>query len=277
VKVLFFSVALAMSSLAVAIVVRPLMTAPGNRDKGFARLPLLIVLGGVLLAIGLYAAIGRPDAAFSPAQDNSSWNSPRATVASGGDQKVGSIASLLTGLEERLQREPNDAGGWLLLAKSYQRLGRTKEARDAYAKAQALGQSDATLDASLANSPQSGAPVVEIRGRVSLLPNAAANLNDTATVFVLAKAVNGSPMPLAVLKKPATELPFEFTLTDEMSMVRGSGISSVTEVIVTAKISTTGDALQTEPGYEVHSQPVTTADSPFLDLQIDPAASVQNK
>ncbi len=273
-NVLFFAVALAMSVLAIAIVVRPLMTVPGSHDKRFAKLPLLIVVGGVLLAIGLYVTIGRPDAAFFPAKDDSSWSPSRSTVASKGDQKVGSIASLLAGLEERLRRAPSDAGGWLLLAKSYQRLGRTAEARDAYARAKALGQSDVTLDADLASNPQSEAPVVEIRGRVSLMPNTGATLNDTAMVFVLAKAVNGSPLPLAVLRKPVAELPFEFTLTDEMSMVRGSGISSVTEVIVTAKISTTGDALQTESGYEVHSRPITTTDSPFLELQIDPAVSL---
>jgi hypothetical protein len=84
-------------------------------------------------------------------------------------------------------------------------------------------------------------------------------------------------MPLAVLKRPVSELPFEFTLTDEMSMVRGSGISSVAEVIVTAKISTTGDALQTEPGYEVHSQPIATADSPYLELQMDPSAATEDR
>lgn len=276
-SVLFFTVALAMSILAVAIVARPLVLASSNRDKGFAQLPLLIIVTVVLLAVGLYAIIGRPDAAFSSASSDSRMGNSRPATTTATDKKVGSIASLLSGLEERLQREPNDADGWLLLAKSYQRLGRSPEARDAYAKAKALGQSDATLESSLAADPPPTTAVVEIRGRVSIAPNLVASLDTAATVFVLAKAVNGSPMPLAVLRKPAAELPFEFTLTDEMSMVRGSGISSVTEVIVSAKISMSGDALETDPGYEVHSRPIATADSPYLELQIDPAAITEGK
>lgn len=276
-SVLFLTVALAMSILAVAIVARPLVLASSNRDKGFAQLPLLIIVTVVLLAVGLYAIIGRPDAAFSSASSDSRIGNSRPATTTATDKKVGSIASLLSGLEERLQREPNDADGWLLLAKSYQRLGRSPEARDAYAKAKALGQSDATLESSLAADPPPTTAVVEIRGRVSIAPNLVASLDTAATVFVLAKAVNGSPMPLAVLRKPAAELPFEFTLTDEMSMVRGSGISSVTEVIVSAKISMSGDALETDPGYEVHSRPIATADSPYLELQIDPAAITEGK
>lgn len=276
-NVLFFVIALSMSIFAMAIVARPLLVAPSNRDKGFARLPVLIIVAVVLLAIGLYAVIGRPDAAFLSASGNTSMSDRQPVSSTSRSKKVGSIASLLEGLEQRLQREPNDAGGWLLLAKSYQRLGRTAEADDAYAKAKALGQSDATIEASLAGNSQPETPTMEIRGRVSILPNTAAVLNGTATVFVLAKAVNGSPMPLAVLKRPASELPFEFTLTDEMSMLQGSGISSVAEVIVTAKISTTGDALQTEPGYEVHSQPIPTANSPYLVLTINPAAITEGQ
>ncbi len=276
-SVLFFVVALAMSMLAVAIVARPLISVASNHDRGFARLPLLIVVTVVLLAIGLYAIIGRPDATFSSAgRETGMGSSPPATTTVA-DNKVGSIASLLGGLEERLRREPNDADGWLLLAKSYQRLGQLAEAHDAYAKAKALGQSDATLESSLTADHLPAKGAVEIRGRISIAPDLAALLDEAATVFVLAKAVNGSPMPLAVLRKPAAELPFEFTLTDEMSMVRGGGLSSVPEVIVSAKISTSGDALQTDPGYEVHSRRTATADSSYLELRIGATTSTEDK
>ena len=45
---------------------------------------------------------------------------------------------------------PDDAGGWLLLAQSYRHLNRADEARDAYAAAVKLGRSDANLEAWLA-------------------------------------------------------------------------------------------------------------------------------
>jgi cytochrome c-type biogenesis protein CcmH len=48
-----------------------------------------------------------------------------------------------------LQQEPDDGKGWLLLAKTYRHLGRMDEAREAYRKADALGNSDATVAAQL--------------------------------------------------------------------------------------------------------------------------------
>jgi cytochrome c-type biogenesis protein CcmH/NrfG len=65
------------------------------------------------------------------------------------EQKIASVASLVSGLEERLQKEPDDGKGWLLLAKTYRHLGRMDEAREAYRKADALGNSDATVAAQL--------------------------------------------------------------------------------------------------------------------------------
>ena len=52
---------------------------------------------------------------------------------------AGSIDKLLVGLRLRLEKEPNDIGGWVLLAKSYHHLDRWHEAEKAAAKARALG------------------------------------------------------------------------------------------------------------------------------------------
>lgn len=52
---------------------------------------------------------------------------------------AGSIDQLLVGLRQRLEKEPNDVGGWVLLAKSYHHLDRWHEAEKAAAKARALG------------------------------------------------------------------------------------------------------------------------------------------
>ena len=59
------------------------------------------------------------------------------------------VASLVDGLAARLHENPDDAGGWLLLAKSYEYLGDPAEARDAYARAVALGISDIEFEAKL--------------------------------------------------------------------------------------------------------------------------------
>ena len=56
---------------------------------------------------------------------------------------------MVGGLEERLRQQPEDGKGWLLLAKSYKHMGRLEEARQAYRKADALGNGDGTVAATL--------------------------------------------------------------------------------------------------------------------------------
>ena len=50
-----------------------------------------------------------------------------------------SIEEVTARLAARLEREPNDAGGWVLLAQSYEYLGRKDDAAKARARATALG------------------------------------------------------------------------------------------------------------------------------------------
>ena len=60
------------------------------------------------------------------------------------------VSSLVDGLVARLQENPEDAGGWLLLAKSYRFLERPADAGPAYRRAAALGRTDAELEAWIA-------------------------------------------------------------------------------------------------------------------------------
>jgi hypothetical protein len=92
----------------------------------------------------------------------------------------------------------------------------------------------------------------------------------------MAKAAGGSPMPLAVVRKLASDQPVDFVLNDEASMVQGMGLSSADKVIVSAKISRSGDAMQIEPGYEVYSGPIDAHNAAFLDLVIDPTSQIED-
>lgn len=56
------------------------------------------------------------------------------------------VGELLAGLEARLRQNPEDGGGWLLLAKSYHHLSRDMEAKAAYRKAVSLGKEDPALE-----------------------------------------------------------------------------------------------------------------------------------
>lgn len=61
------------------------------------------------------------------------------------EKRIAPIASLVEGLKQRLQKEPNDVKGWVLLAKSYHHIGDWHEAAKAAAKARELGYTDEIL------------------------------------------------------------------------------------------------------------------------------------
>jgi len=63
-----------------------------------------------------------------------------------------------------------------------------------------------------------------------------------ATVFVIARAPDGPPMPIAVQKHPASRLPLLVTLGDGDSPMPTSTLSQVQEVEVLARLSRSGQA-----------------------------------
>jgi len=94
-----------------------------------------------LLAIGIYLAIGSPQAlAPAPAAD------PAHALSS--EQ----IERMVERLAERLKSDPGNAEGWVLLGRSYGAFGRFKESADAYARAAALRPDDAQLLADYADA-----------------------------------------------------------------------------------------------------------------------------
>jgi len=123
--------------------------ARANRaaESGFGTLPLIAALVIMSLAVALYALVGRPDLAHASQQAEPAG--PAASPATNQDVSVAPVESLLIGLEQRLEQEPEDGKGWLLLAKSYEHLGRNDEAIAAYARARELGNSDLLLESRL--------------------------------------------------------------------------------------------------------------------------------
>jgi cytochrome c-type biogenesis protein CcmH len=82
-----------------------------------------------------------------------------------------------------------------------------------------------------------------VRGTVTLAPELASKVSPQDTLFVFARAAEGPPMPLAVLRRKARELPLAFALDDGASMAQGRKLSAVRQVIVGARISKSGEAL----------------------------------
>ena len=145
---IFFFSAFLMLLVAMSCATAPLLRRVTAASGSVTNVPLLAAIAAFLLAVGLYAAIGRPDIANGATIQGSS--APLSTrSAAGSDRKAASVTTLLAGLEKRLQENPDDAGGWLLLAKSYDHIGRARDAAAAYDKAATLGLTDNVLEARL--------------------------------------------------------------------------------------------------------------------------------
>jgi cytochrome c-type biogenesis protein CcmH len=107
-----------------------------------------------------------------------------------------------------------------------------------------------------------------ITGTVSLAPALASKVDPGDTLFVFARPVKGPPMPVAILRVAASQLPYTFRLDDSQSMAAGSTLSSQTEVVVSARISKSGNALPRPGDLEGDSAPVAPGAS-GLQVAID--------
>ena len=107
----------------------------------------------------------------------------------------------------------------------------------------AVGSSSAPT-ASAAAVPSAA---LAIQGMVTLAPAMAAKVAPGDTLFIFARAAQGPRMPLAILKRQASELPLKFTLDDSSAMSKEMTLSRASQVLVQARISRSGNAMP-QPG-----------------------------
>jgi len=86
-----------------------------------------------------------------------------------------------------------------------------------------------------------------VSGSVSLAPALIKQVNPQDTVFIFARASEGSRMPLAILRKQVKDLPTQFSLDDSMAMSPANTLSGADKVIVGARVSKSGNAMP-QPG-----------------------------
>lgn len=233
-----------------------------------------------------------------------------------------SLEELVAALHVRLQEQPDDPRGWMMLGRSYSVMGRHGEAAQAYARANALTGEDnpdllvaqaealglangqqlddaalALIDKALAlnpghlrglwyallaaaqrgddaaqaryierlqqlpNLPQEmatwlsaefGVDVVAQKDNtaeglrfeidVALAPELAAQVPDDAVLYVLVRALDGPPMPLAVSRQALPQRwPLRVTLDDSKRMLENTSLAAFDAWRVTARISRSGE------------------------------------
>lgn len=86
-----------------------------------------------------------------------------------------------------------------------------------------------------------------ISGRVTLAPELQGRVSPDDTVFVFARPMKGSRMPVALLRRKVRDLPLAFTLDDSQAMVPEIKLSMLAKVVVGARVSRRGDAVP-QPG-----------------------------
>lgn len=84
-------------------------------------------------------------------------------------------------------------------------------------------------------------------------------IQPTDTVFIYARAWQGPPMPLAIQKVSAAELPLKLTLDNSMSMMQGMDLSAFPQIEVIARVSATGSATPQPGDWQAKQGPIIVA------------------
>ncbi|MFC5526127.1 tetratricopeptide repeat protein [Rhodanobacter ginsengisoli] len=181
-----------------------------------------------------------------------------------GDHVIGDRAVAL--LKHAVQLQPDSQRGlWLLGTSEFQQgnyagaaatwrlLAPQLEPGSEVAKAVAeqISQADARAGGAPAEAASGAvaatATEAALQVQVSLASDLKAKLAPGDTLFIYARPVSGPPMPLAVARLQASQLPAEVTLTDAMAMTPTRTLSSVAQVFVGARISHSGQPIA-QPG-----------------------------
>jgi len=116
----------------------------------------------------------------------------------------------------------------------------------------------------------SGAGAAEaIHVTVTLDPALQNKVQGNETLFIFARAVNGPRVPLAVVRKIASDLPVTLVMDDSMSMAAQFALSKYPQVIVEARITKSGKPSASSGDLEGHVSPVKPGQTETVQLIIN--------
>ena len=92
---------------------------------------------------------------------------------------------------------------------------------------------------------------------------------ESGILFVFAKAAQGSPMPLAVVKLKEYSFPMSVQLTDANAMVAGLNLSSAQDIVISARISKDESVMPSSGELEGHSDKLKRKNVSDYTLTVD--------
>jgi cytochrome c-type biogenesis protein CcmH len=107
-----------------------------------------------------------------------------------------------------------------------------------------------------------------VSGTVSLAPAMASKFDPSATVFIFARATQGMPMPLAIVRTSVKDLPYSYHLDDSTALMPDHKLSQASDVVIVARISKTGDA-KPQAGDLQGASAAVKANGGLVDIEIN--------
>jgi cytochrome c-type biogenesis protein CcmH len=143
--------------------------------------------------------------------------------------------------------------------------GYVRQVRAGLEEARQLGGLSASSRATAAAAPAMVLPGNSVSGKVSLSSDLAKLASQEDAVFIYAQAAEGGQrMPLAIQRLQVKDLPVSFKLDDSSSMSPAARISGVKRVIVSARISKSGQAVSSPGDLIGRSAPVAVGETGMI-------------
>lgn len=246
-----------------------------------------LVAGGLYLKLGAWQQLGAAHPPVEAPVETSAMNAPMPQSASPSmpaaagqteTRSLPSVADMVSGLEQRLQQNPDNVQGWVLLGQSYKHLGQNDKALAAFRQAlKHGGESPAIMalmqDLQAAPAEAAGTPAatgnVAIKGRVSVAASLQSSVAPGDTLYIFARAAGTRGMPLAVIRQPVGQWPVSFVLDDSKLLNPATSLASIRNIEVNVRISKSGNAIRQSGDLESSAVTVAPDAGTGLEFVID--------